>query len=354
MYRYLLLLLLVIAVPLAGVIAQENTTALTPINAQTPLPASYYLTGIRHEYQGWNNCGPATVTNALTYFGYTDNQYTAAAFLKPNSEDKNVSPWELVTFVNTQVPGTTQALTRYGTGLDDIKTLIANNFPVIIEAGYDPETDPQGWMGHYLLVTGYDDSTQTFMTQDSFLGPNYTYSYEHVTEFWRHFNRRYVVLYDFSQEAQVMALLGTNADVNQNVMNALEVARAEASANQQDSFAWFNMGTAFVDLGLYEQAAVAYDQARTVGEGLPWRMLWYQFGPYEAYNQVGRYSETLTLATAILNDGGGQWVEETFFYAGQAREAMGDTQRALENYRQAAYLNSNFTAAVEARNRLQA
>jgi len=113
------------------------------------------------------------------------------------------------------------------------------------------------------------------------------------------------------------------------------------------------MGTSFTHLGMYEEAAVAYDQARTVGEGLPWRMLWYQFGLYEAYNHVGRYSETLTLASSILNDGGGQYVEETFFYAAQAREGMGETERALDNYRQAAFLNPNYHEAVAARDRLE-
>src|SRR5215207_7266416 len=68
------------------------------------LPSSYSLSGIEFEYQGWNNCGPATITNALTYFGYGDDQTRAANWLKPNREDKNVSPWQMVQFVNSKVP----------------------------------------------------------------------------------------------------------------------------------------------------------------------------------------------------------------------------------------------------------
>ena len=84
------------------------------------------MSGFNFEYQGWNNCGPTTLTNALTYFGYTDDQLRAANYLKPNREDKNVSPWEMVRFVNSQVPELpVYALTRMGGTVDLLKTLIA-------------------------------------------------------------------------------------------------------------------------------------------------------------------------------------------------------------------------------------
>ena len=61
--------------------------------AQDALPPSWHLDGITHIYQGWNNCGPATLTMGLSYFGHEADQYPAAQWLKPNSEDKNVSPF---------------------------------------------------------------------------------------------------------------------------------------------------------------------------------------------------------------------------------------------------------------------
>ena len=90
-----------------AVMAQDATVE--PLATVEPqdiiiLPASYSLSGIEFEYQGWNNCGPATVTNALTFFGYSDNQNRAADWLKPNREDKNVSPDQMVAFVNSQIP----------------------------------------------------------------------------------------------------------------------------------------------------------------------------------------------------------------------------------------------------------
>src|SRR5690606_12480854 len=158
--------------------------------------------GFRHEFQGWNNCGPATLTIGLSHFGWTDNQLTAADWLKPNTEDKNVSPWQMAEFANTFSP--VRAIVRYGGSLPLLKTLLAAGFRVIVEAGYEP--DGFEWMGHYLLVMGYDDPAGTFLTQDSFLGPDRAYPQSEIDAYWRHFNRAYLVLYAPERESEMLAL----------------------------------------------------------------------------------------------------------------------------------------------------
>jgi hypothetical protein len=340
--RLIALLLLIAVVSVGAASAQED---------EVELPVSFTLNGFTYIAQTWNNCGPATLTMALTYFGVTADQQPAADWLKPNYEDKNVSPWQMVQYVNDFIPGVF-ATSRVGGTLERLKTLLSNGFPVIIESGYDPENHDGGWMGHYLLTVGYDDNTQIITTYDSYEGQNFQYSYEHINEFWNQFNRLYIVLYTPDREEELMTLLGDDADVEQNFANALELARLDAIANNENSFAWFNMGTNFVGLGMYAEAAVAYDQARTVGEGLPWRMFWYQFGALDAYVAVGRYEDVITIVQGNLNDGGGQYVEETFYYGGLAREGLGQTDRALSNYRTAVEFNPNFTPAIEARDRL--
>jgi tetratricopeptide (TPR) repeat protein len=343
-YRHLIWIALLALMPVASVFAQETTR-----------PAAFQVDGFTHIPQGWNNCGPATLTMALTHYGFAADQNPAASWLKPNSDDGNVSPYQMVNYVNTQLAGTTRAINRSGGSLELAKTLLANGFPIIIEEGYDPEPDRLGWMGHYLLLIGYDDNQHIFTTHDSYLGPNHTYAYDHINQYWQHFNHTYIVVYDATREAELMALLGTDADAHQNALNALEVARQEALANPEDPFAWFNMGTNFVALEMYEEAVVAYDQARVVGGGLPWRMLWYQHGPYVAYNAVGRYQDTIELARTVLDGGGtAEYIEESYYYAGVAREGLGETERALSNYLQAININRNYTEAIEARDRLQA
>ena len=58
-------------------------------------------------------------------------------------------------------------------------------------------------------------------------------------------------------------------------------------------FAWFNLGSSRVGLGDYAGAAEAFDQAFTIYQQLseeqrPYRLMWYQTGPYEAYYAAGR------------------------------------------------------------------
>jgi hypothetical protein len=352
-----LIVVLLLALTTVGVWAQDDdgSTLLSPMDLMTdalPAQATLGSENFRYEAQGWNNCGPATLTMGLTYFGYTDNQNPAALWLKPNPEDKNVSPWQMVEFVHYHIPGTTRAALRYGGDLERLKTLIANDFPVLIEAGYDPPPHDLGWMGHYLLVHSYDDLAGQFTTHDSYDGANYVYSYDHIDDFWHHFNNIYIVLYDIEREAELMALLGTDADPQTNLNNTLAGNIADVEADGTDKFAWNNLGSTYAMLENYPFAASAFDQARTLD--LPWRMTWYQFGMFEAYYHTGRYGDVLTLAQSNLNDGGGQYVEETYYYGGLARQGLGETARALENFNAALAFNPNFTPAREARDALLA
>ncbi len=344
MKQLLLTLLVLISLSCAGALAQTKETS-------ADLPDFFSMDLLGRELQGWNNCAPATLTNALAHFGYADDQYRAAKWLKPNHEDKNVSAWQLVDYVNTQIPELpVYALERDGGDLALMKTLLVNDFPVLIEFGYEPTGFT--WMGHYLLLAGYDEALQEFNTMDSFNGPDTRYSYDKIEKYWQHFNYKYIVLYTLNREEELMALLGDNADEWQNQINALELARAEAIADQEDAHAWFNMGSSFVGLGMYDAAAQAYDKA--ISLGLPWRMFWYQFGAWEAYYHTGRYNDMIRIARQNQNDGGGQYVEETYYYLGLAREGRGELNKALENYELTLTLNPNFKPAREAKGRLLA
>jgi tetratricopeptide (TPR) repeat protein len=75
-------------------------------------------------------------------------------------------------------------------------------------------------------------------------------------------------------------------------------------------------------------------------------MLWYQFGPYEAYYQIGRYDDVLLLAETTLKDR--PYFEESFYYKGLAQAALGDTNAARTNLQRAAAFNPNFAPAAAA------
>jgi uncharacterized protein YvpB len=322
-----------------------------------PLPATYKLTNVRYEQQGWNNCGPTTLTMALSYFGWNDNQETAARWLKPNTEDKNVSPWQMVRFINDQSTGVysrigVKALYRIGGNITLIKQLVSSGFPVIIEESIQPEGDD--WMGHYVLIIGYDDYQQHFLTFDSYLGNGQgegrANPYSTLDDKWRHFNRVFMVIYRPDQETLLRSALGGYVDPNYGYQVALETARSEAAQNREDEWAWFNMGTAYTYLGVYDNASRAFDEALSLG--LPWRMLWYQFGPYEAYLHMDRFGDVLAYANATI--GTTQYVEESYYWQGMAYAAQGDSQSAINMFNKTLNFNRNFFPAQDAKAQVEA
>jgi tetratricopeptide (TPR) repeat protein len=318
----------------------------------TPPPASARLTGLVHEYQLFNNCGPANLAMALSFWGWQGDQRATRAFLRPNLDvdDKNVNPEEMVAFVqqNTQM----QALTRVGGDADLLKRLVSSGFPVIIEAGHDPADD--WWMGHYLVVSGYDDAAQAWTVQDSLTNPDLRMTYAEL-DAWRDFNYVFVLPYPSEREAEVQAILGQRMDAPAAYRLAEARAAQEAAAltGREQFFAWFNLGSSRVGLGDYAGAAQAYDQAFALYARLPedlrpYRLMWYVDGPYAAYYHTGRYQDVVDLANTTFTWVGKGVLEESFYWRGMAYAALGVTNQAVKDLKRAAELNPNYAAPREA------
>ena len=318
-----------------------------PVYGQDGPPASARIDNIRHIFQSWNNCGPANLTMAMSHYGWGYDQRVAGAWLKPNIEDKNVSPGQMAAYVNQQTELPIRALWRYGGNIQLLKKFIAAGFPVIIESGYDVED--LGWMGHYETIVAYDDASETFWVYDSYLGIGNGFGrehrYEELDSWWRHFNRTYVVVFPLDRENEVREILGPFVDPLFAAQSALSVARQEAAQDQTDAWAWFNAGTSATRLGQYYDAAIYFDEA--FRQGLPYRLLWYMFGPYEAYYNIARYDDVVTLtnnteATTV-------YVEETNYWRGMAYAAQGRTDDAIAQLDAALRFNRNFTPAADAK-----
>jgi tetratricopeptide (TPR) repeat protein len=322
--------------------ATPLSAAPTPTPTRPPeiLPSSVLLEKDCHEPQGWNNCGPATLAMALCYMGWTGDQYTVASALKPDGEDKNVSPEEMVAYALSL--DDTYAAMGYATDLQLLKRLLHAGLPVIVETWFVPEPDDE--MGHYRLLTGYDDGTEQFMTQDSYQGADQVVPYGELEELWKVFNRVYVVVGEAERADEMRAILGDEGQDGTMYRSALAVALAEIEAAPEDRYAWFNAGTNHLGLGQVEQAARAYDRARTLR--LPWRLLWYQFGPFEAYLLAGRYQDVVDLADANL--GATANLEESYYYRALARRALGDEAGARQDLEAALRYNPHFQRAAEA------
>jgi tetratricopeptide (TPR) repeat protein len=329
------------------------TSNTTPSPTPPPaIPSSSRLNSFDHHFQTWNNCGPATLAMGLSYFGVNQYQKQIAGSLKPNPEDRNVNPWEMEDYVNYETDKS--ALYRVNGDIYTLKRLIASGYPVIVELGLDPPGEYRwmGWYGHYLLLVAYDDKSEQFWAYDSWFGTSEIpvenadedgrqVSYDDLDRYWRQFNRSYIVLFDPENKMEVEEIIGQDIDDLTMWQRARSVVQAELEADPGNAFLWFNLGTVFGALEDYEKSVVAFDQARTFG--LPWRMLWYQFGPYESYYQVGRYNDVVLLADVTLLDR--PYFEESYYYKGLALEALGNDREARQNLEEAIHFNPNFKAA---------
>ena len=86
---------------------------------------------------------------------------------------------------------------------------------------------------------------------------------------------------------------------------------------------------------------------------LPWRNLWYQTGPYWAYFYTGRTYDVINLATTTIEAASEPAIEESWYWRGLAKEALGDVLGAIKDLEKAVELNENFDAAQYHLNRLR-
>lgn len=328
----------------------------TPTLTPTPLPASAFLKGVKAEPQAWNNCGPATLSMYLSYWRWAGTQLDIAPVVKPNDRDKNVMPYELQNYVlnNTEY----QAIVRVGGDVQTLKTLINAGFPVMIEKGFD--VSGEGWMGHYELVIGYDDEKSEFKTQDSYFliskpgTTSFTIGYDELYRNWRAFNYVFLLVYPPEKENDVLDLLGPLADEKTAIQIASERARADATALtdvRDQFFAWFDLGSSLVNQQSYSDAASAYDQAYTIYPSIPdadrpWRMIWYQTGPYFAYHYSGRYQDVINLATTTLNAMSEPILEESYYWRAMAEIETGDQTSAVADLRESLNVHENFEPSL--------
>jgi tetratricopeptide (TPR) repeat protein len=317
----------------------------TPTPTLPPLPASVALDPPEWEKQDWNNCGPATLALGLRYFGWEGDQYNISDLLKPDRGDKNVNVEELVYYVRNRA-GWLGMDFRVGGTLEQVKRFLAAGYPVIVEKGFvlDENDGGGGWAGHYLLLTGYDDGKGVFITQDTNKGPDRIVTYAELDEGWKAFNRVFLYLYPVEQYPAIEALLGADADPDANRQHALDHAQDEIAVNGKDAYAWFNLGTNLVYFERFGEAAQAFDTALSLG--LPWRFTRYQFGPYIAYFNQGRFDDLVALADATLYRT--EKAEESHLWRGWGRYRLGDVAGARQDFLAALEVNPMYQDALYA------
>jgi hypothetical protein len=328
----------------------------TPVPTATPLPQMVNLTGVKYEDQHglWNYCAPANLAMALSFWGWEGDRLDTGVYLKPFEKDKNVMPYEMANYVLDETQY--KVVVRNGGNLSLLKAILANGFPVIVEKGVILKdlTGKDSWMGHYTVVTGFDDSKGEFITQDSYFSPDYPVSYSELVSEWRSFNYTFIVIYPPALEARLYDALGDFTDETTSDRIAYDLANQEiySTSGTDQYFAWFNRGTNMVYLQDYAGAAASFDEAFQLYATLPetnrpWRMMWYQTGPYFAYYYAGRYQDVINLATFTIDRANEPYLEESYYWRAKAYVMAGQTQSAITDLQESLRLHPGFQPSLD-------
>lgn len=282
-------------------VPQSEVTYTTPISApvkgQTIKPKepgkSALLPGAKWVPQSFNNCGPATTSMVLQYFGFTVDQNETKTKLRTNPDDTNVFTYEIADYIRNDYGVESKLL--YGGDLNLLKKLLANGFYVVVEDWLHPNED----IGHTTIIRGYDDEQGVLIADDSYIGVNITYPYEEfINTQWKPFNYEYLPVYKKGSEDLLKAIVGDSWNATTMYEKAASKARNEIKNNDNDMYAWFNLGTSLYELGDYTEAKNAFEKSQSIG--WPRRMLWYQIGPIQTYNELGEYQKAINLSNIAL------------------------------------------------------
>lgn len=327
----------------------------SPTAASTPLPAQVSLKGVRYMDQHGvkNYCAPSTLGMAMSFYGWKGTRVDVAKVIKPYDDDYNVMPYEMENYAINNAG--LQSVTRIGGTVNLVKTLVAGGFPVLLETGvYQLDlANNISWMGHYILVTGYDEANSEFIVQDAYNGQDQRVKYPKLENEWRSFNFLFMVIHTADKEPLLRGLMGSMWD--ENAANRVAYDRANLEISQMTDinqyYAWFNRGSSMVKLQDYAGAGQAYDQAFAIYQTLPedtrpFRMVWYQTGPYQAYFYTGRYQDLVNLADFTLGLTNHLGLEESNYWRAMGYAAIGKRAEAIADLQTSLKIHPNFEPSV--------
>ncbi len=328
----------------AGPVAAASASSASAAAVATALldAPSAAVDGVVHTWQKWNNCGPSAAVMAMSAFGVVVDQLAAAASLKPDREDTNVTPDELAAYIAGHG---LVARVRYGAERGRLRALLRAGVPVIVE--HWVAVEGRGEMGHYRVVTGYDDATAAFRAADSYYGPAERYGYDAFEAMGRPFLGAYVVVHRPDQAAAVAAALAGDADDEAMWTRVGQAVDDHAARAPGDPWAHVAQGEWRARRGDAAGAVEAYGRARAIG--LPFRALWYQFGYAAALYDSGAYDALIAVADETTATMKGENLEEWHVWRGRALAALGRTDEARAAFEHALAFHPGFGPAVAAR-----
>ena len=294
-----------------------------------------------HEFQTFNNCGPATLAMVLNYYGVRTNQKELGELIRPFqnpqgiNDDKSTSMEE---FVYWSEQNGLKAIHRPNGTIELLKSLVSNDFPVITRTWLNNDED----IGHFRVIRGFNESDQTLLQDDSYQNKNLTYSYSEFNSLWQPFNYEFVIIYPENKSPLIEAILGENYHKDSAWQAALVRSEKEApNINTQ-----FNRVRSLYYLDKYEDAVKEFEKIKTK---LPSRMLWYQYEPIMAYAKLGNKEKVITLSDQIINHNNLAF-SELYILRGDVYRMHGQMNESMAEYKKAILYNKNLPDAIRVNN----
>jgi len=330
--------------PLVEVVSkvQNINPSQKPTITLLPTPNSKTLNNNYHVFQSFNNCGPAALSMALSYYGINKSQEELGKDLRPyqipggDNDDKSVTLEELAEKSKefNLIP-----YHRPNGDIEKIKQFITQHIPVVTRTYLKMGED----IGHYRVVKGYDENTRELIQDDSLQGKNLRYSYDAFNKLWDSFGYEYLVLIPQEKKEIAEKILGEDLDEKKSWEKAVDNARQKLVTNPNDIVQRFNLSIALYNTGDFKGSTEEFEK---VENQLSFRTLWYQIEPIKAYYELNNYKRVFEITDKILNYHNRAF-SELYLLRGDIYLKQGNKEAAKQEYEKAVIYNVNLKQAKE-------
>lgn len=313
----------------------------TPFETSISLPLKYQIPGGTHAFQTFNNCGPASLSMALSFYDIFVSQKELGDELRPWQNPQGINDDKSVTLPELAKKATDFGLVAFyrpGGDIDLLKKFIVNNLPVITRTLTKTGED----IGHYRVVYGYDDSVNQIVQNDSLQGKALTFSYKNFMGLWKPYGYEYLVLVSPDKQKVVETMLGVNKNETTAWRNAVVNLEKDLIANPNDTFIKFSLSVAYYNIGEYQKSINFFEE---VEPDLPFRTLWYQIEPLLAYQKLKKYDELLPRIEKIFTNGNRAF-SELYQIRGEVYLDQGKVGEANAEFEKAILYNHNFSPEI--------
>lgn len=310
-------------------------TLLTP-------PTSKTLQNNYHVFQTFNNCGPASLSMTLSYFGINVSQQTLGESLRPYQNRAGDNDDKSVTLAEIAEKSKEYGLTPYhrpNGNIELIKLFITYDIPVLVRTWTHENED----IGHFRVIKGYDDIAGEITQDDSLQGKNLRFTYTSFNILWKKFNYEYLVLVPKDKIIIAEAILGEDVNFNKSWQKAAANIQQELQVNPDDIYARFNLSVAYYHTRQFEKSVNEFEK---VESRLPFRTLWYQIEPIQSYFELGNYQRVFQITDKILNNHNRAF-SELYILRGRIYKGQGKLDLARQEFEKAVLYNENLKEAQD-------